>query len=364
MKTRGSALLVALGARSYEIHVEPGALARAGRVIEAAAGGRGFVITDGRVEVLHGAALRAGLGRFRAETIIVPAGERQKSLRRAGMLWEELLRRGADRESVVVAFGGGVVGDLAGFVAATYMRGLPFVQIPTTLLAQVDSSVGGKVAINHPRAKNLIGAFHQPRAVIADVSVLQTLRRRDYREGIAEAVKTAVIADPAFYGWLEANQRAVASRDPSALCHLVSRCCELKARVVESDERESGRRALLNFGHTVGHALESLTGYGRLRHGEAVSVGMVAAARLSRLLGLLSSEDERRLVSLLAEFGLPTTIPGIGASAILEQIKLDKKARAGVPELVVLKAIGKARWGVQVGPRVLRAALRRAGATG
>jgi 3-dehydroquinate synthase len=359
----GSPLLVRLGERSYQIHVGAGALGRAGDLIRATAGRRGFVITDPRVNGLHGAALRAGLGRFEAETILVPPGERQKSLRRAGLLWDQLLRRGADRASVVIAFGGGVIGDLAGFVAATYMRGLPYVQLPTTLLAQVDSSVGGKVAINHPRAKNLIGAFHQPRVVVADVSVLSTLRPRDYREGLAEVAKAAAIADRALFGWLERNRADVLGRDPEALTHLVRRCCEIKARVVEADERESGPRALLNFGHTVGHALESLTGYGALRHGEAVSIGMAGAARVSRLLGLLSEEDEKQLTALLAGFGLPTKIAGLGAPAVLDRLRLDKKAIGGVPRLVLLTAIGQAEWGRQVPPRILQAALRGIGAT-
>jgi len=359
----GFPLLVKLGERSYQVHVEAGALGRAGELVMATACRRGFVITDPRVNGMHGAALRAGLGRFEAEPILVPAGERQKSLRRAGLLWDELLSRGADRGSVIIAFGGGVIGDLAGFVAATYMRGLPYVQLPTTLLAQVDSSLGGKVAINHPRAKNLIGAFHQPRVVVADVSVLRTLRPRDYREGLAEVVKTAAIADRTLFGWLERNRAEVLERDPEALTHLVRRSCEIKARVVEADERESGPRALLNFGHTVGHALESLTGYRALRHGEAVSIGMAGAARVSRLLGVLPEEDEKRLTALLAGFGLPTKIAGLGAPAVFDTFRLDKKAVGGVPRLVLLTAIGQAEWGRQVPPRMLRAALRGIGAT-
>jgi 3-dehydroquinate synthase len=340
-----------------------GLLGRSGDLIASAVGAQGFVITHPRIDRLHGDALRGGLGRFEAEAILVPAGERQKSLRRSGLLWDELLRRGADRSSVIVAFGGGVIGDLAGFVAASYMRGLPYVQIPTTLLAQVDSSVGGKVAINHPRAKNLIGAFHQPRLVIADVAVLSTLRPRDYREGLAEVVKTAAIADEGFFGWLERNRGAVLGRDPEALVSVVRRCCEIKAGVVKADERESGPRAILNFGHTVGHALESLTGYRALRHGEAVAIGMVGAARISRLLGLASEDEETRLVGLLAGFGLPTRIPGMAISDLLDAFRSDKKAVHGVPRFVLLEKVGSAGWGREVAPEVVRKALCGIGAT-
>jgi 3-dehydroquinate synthase len=257
----------------------------------------------------------------------------------------------------VVAFGGGVIGDLAGFVAATYMRGVPYVQIPTTLLAQVDSSVGGKVAINHPRAKNLIGAFHQPRLVIADVTVLSTLRSRDYREGLAEVVKTAAIADADLFSWLEQNHAAVLARGAEALTFVVRRCCEIKAGVVEADERESGPRAILNFGHTVGHALEALAGYGVMRHGEAVAVGMTAAARISRLLGLLSGDDEDRLVGLLSACALPTRLPVIPVAAVLDAMRADKKAVRGRPRFVLLRGIGRAEWGCEAPPEVVQKAL-------
>ncbi len=355
-------LVVRLGERSYEIHIGPGLLSRAGELISSAAGGKGFVVTHPRIQRLHGETLRRGLGRCKTETILVPAGERQKSLRRATVLWDELLKRGADRGSVVIAFGGGVIGDLAGFVAATYMRGVPYVQFPTTLLAQVDASVGGKVAINHARAKNLIGAFYEPRLVIADVSVLSTLSPRDYREGIAEVVKTAAIADAGLFDWLERTRMEVLARDTTALTDLVRRCCEIKAGVVERDERESGPRAILNFGHTVGHALESLMGYGALRHGEAVSIGMAAAARMSVLLGLMQGEDERRLVELLAAFELPTLIPGIPVGDILSAFSMDKKVVRGVPRFVVLRGIGRAEWGCDVPSRIVRKALSAVGA--
>ena len=358
-----SPLRVDLGQHSYEIHVAPDALRHAGRLIASAVGGSGFIITHPRIERLHGKTLRRGLGHLHAETILVPAGERQKSLRRAGLLWDELLRRKADRESVVIAFGGGVIGDLAGFIAATYMRGLPFVQVPTTLLAQVDASVGGKVAINRPAAKNLIGAFYQPRLVIADVSVLSTLSVRDYREGLAEVVKTALIADPAFFEWLEVNRATVLARDAETLAFLVHRCCEIKAAVVQADERESGPRAVLNLGHTIGHALESVTGYRALRHGEAVAIGMAAAARVSGLLGRFSQANERRLLGLLAAFGLPIRVPGIPAAEIAGTLCTDKKAVGGVPRFVLLRDIGQIEWGQEVAPEVVQKALIELGAS-
>ena len=359
---QGSALLVDLGERSYEIHMGAGLLARAGDLISAGGGSRGFVVTHPIIARLHGERLARGLGGLRVETLLVPAGERQKSLRRASALWDELLGRGADRRSVIIGFGGGVIGDLAGFVAATFMRGVPYVQIPTTLLAQVDSSVGGKVGVNHPKAKNLIGAFYQPRLVVADVTVLSTLRARDYREGLAEAVKTAAIADAELFGWMEQNAAALSRRDAREISHLVRRCCEIKAGVVRADERESGPRAILNFGHTVGHALESLTDYRSLRHGEAVAIGMVAAARIARLLGFLQGECEWRLARLLSSLRLPTDIPGIPAGAIVDAMRSDKKAVAGIPRFVLPRGIGEMELGVEVPEATLKKGLREVGA--
>lgn len=355
-------LQVELGDRSYEIHVGAGLLATAGELIAGAAGGRGFVITHPGLHRLHGEALQQGLQPLPFEPILVPAGERQKSLRRTAMLWDDLLARGADRKSVVAAFGGGVIGDLAGFVAATYMRGLPYVQIPTSLLAQVDAAVGGKVAINHPKAKNLIGCFYQPRLVIADVSVLATLPARDYRTGLAEVVKTAVISDHEFFAWLEANVGPIARREAACLSHIVRRCCEVKAEVVGLDERESGLREILNLGHTVGHALETLTGYRALRHGEAVAIGLVAAARMAQSLGLLTLEEEARIARLLTLLGLPTKIPGIAAAAIVEAISSDKKAIGGTPRFTLPLGIGRAEPGYEVDPAMLSRLLVEVGA--
>lgn len=348
---------VALGKRSYRVMIGPGLLAQAGELMARALGApRAFVVTNPVVHRLHGATLARGLGGLQAEVLLVPPGERHKTLRRAGLLYDHLLARGADRRSAVVAFGGGVIGDLAGFVAATYMRGVPYVQIPTTLLAQVDASVGGKVAVDHPKAKNLIGAFHQPRLVVADTEALGTLPPREYRAGLAEVVKHGVIADPALFAWLEESAAALARREEGAVMHVVARSCEIKADVVRRDEREEGLRAILNYGHTVGHALEAVTGYRVLRHGEAVAIGMVVAARLARGLGMCEQRECQRLERLLEALDLPARLPSVPASALLMAMQADKKALGGAPRLVLPRAIGR----VEVVSGVRRSALRRA----
>jgi len=349
MTARGTALRVELGARSYQIHIGPDLLPEAGRLIAQATDlDRAFVITNPVVERRHGAALRDGLGGLPCEMLMVPAGERQKCLRRASRLYDELLVRGADRRCGVVAFGGGVIGDLAGFVAATYMRGLAYLQIPTTLLAQVDSSVGGKVGVDHPKAKNLIGAFYQPRLVLADPGVLRSLPAREYRAGLAEVVKHGLIADADLFGWLEENSGTLRRRDPGAIAHVVRRSCEIKAEIVRRDERESGLRAMLNFGHTVGHALETLTGYRTLRHGEAVAIGMVAASRLAEALGLSPEGQAQRLERLLMTLSLPVRIPRVAADDILRVMQSDKKAVGGAPRFVLPRAIGSVEIGAEV----------------
>jgi 3-dehydroquinate synthase len=342
------ALRVELGERSYEIHLGAGALSRAGRLIaQAMAPSRAFIITNPLVDRLHGEALRRSLSAFPVETILVPSGERQKSLRRASLLYDRLLESGADRCSAVIAFGGGVIGDLAGFVAATYMRGVAYVQAPTTLLAQVDAAVGGKVAVDHAQAKNLIGAFYQPSVVIADTDVLRTLPAREYRSGLAEVIKHAVIADADLFRWLRENAGAVAARDPGAIAHLVRRNCEIKAEVVRQDEREGGLRAVLNFGHTVGHALEMLGGYRALRHGEAVAIGMVAAARIAVALGRFAADGADEIETLIQRYRLPTRMPPFAAAQIALAMRADKKAAVGVPQFVLPTAIGAVSFGVE-----------------
>ena len=359
----GRLFRVDLADRSYDIHFGPGLLARAlPLVADVVRPSRAFVITHPALQRLHGAAL-LGPAAFPLDVLLVPPGERQKSLRRASRLYDQLLAGNADRRSVVIAFGGGVIGDLAGFVAATFMRGLPYVQVPTTLLAQVDSSVGGKVAVDHPGAKNLIGAFHQPRLVVADSGVLRTLPARDYRAGLAEVVKHAVIADSDLFLWLQRTVAPLSRRDPAAVAHVVRRSCEIKAHVVRRDERETGLRAVLNLGHTVGHALEAVTGYRALRHGEAVSIGLVAASRLARDRGLLPPGPAEELERLLAAFRLPTRVPQCPLPALLAAMRADKKAAAGVPRFVLPRAIGRVDIGVEVPEHAVANVLLALGAT-
>src|SRR5690606_33278851 len=276
----------------------------------------------------------------RVVPVLVEDGEQAKRWQSVDQVCDALLAARLGRDGLVIALGGGVVGDLAGFVAAVYQRGVPFVQVPTTLLAQVDSSVGGKTAINHARGKNMIGAFHQPLAVVSDVSTLDTLPDRELRAGLAEVIKHAAALDRAFFDWLEEHIERLGRRDGEALAQAIRRCCELKAEVVAADERESGRRALLNFGHTFGHAIEAATGYGAWLHGEAVAAGMVMAAELSRRLGLLGAEEVARLTELVRRAGLPVTGPAIAAERLREHMATDKKAEQGRLRFVVLEGLG------------------------
>ena len=276
-----------------------------------------------------------------AVTVEVPSGERSKSPDGIVRLWEQMAGARLDRRSIVVAVGGGVVGDLAGFAAATYLRGLPFAQVPTTLLAQVDASVGGKTGIDLPAGKNLVGAFHQPACVLVDPTTLGTLPAREYRSGLAEVIKYGVIADPCLLDYLTAEREAVLRRDPDALMHLVARSCEIKAEVVAGDERESGRREILNYGHTVGHAIEVVAGYGVYAHGEAVAIGMTAAGRLSSRCSTLSEADRDRVERTLALYGLPTMLRGpLAASDLLQAMRGDKKNRDGQIRFVLARTLG------------------------
>jgi 3-dehydroquinate synthase len=336
---------VHLGPRTYPVLVGAGLLGAVGRECARLGLGRKVaVVTQPSVgehaRVVVGALRDAG---FAAAVVEAPEGEAAKGLDRAAVLWNAFLEAGLDRGSAVVAVGGGVVGDLAGFAAATYMRGIAFVQVPTTLLAQVDASVGGKVAINHPRAKNLIGAFHQPRLVIVDPQALATLPEREYRSGLAEVVKTGAALNAELFTTLEAEVPALRRRDPELLERVVATCCAEKAMIVEQDEREeSGLRMVLNYGHTVGHALESLGGYQTWRHGEAVAVGMVVAARLAQRLGLVEPHIAERQVALLDAMELPTGFATPAPREVLEALGRDKKARDGRVPFVLLKALGRA----------------------
>jgi len=350
-----SVVRVALGERSYEIVIVsdelPTFAARLGDWLAARGfdGGKAqsaFLVTDGHVCDQQAAAVGASLhlAGFRCDLAVLEPGEQTKSLAAAAELYDRLVAMPADRQTIVVAVGGGVIGDLAGFVAATYARGLAFVQVPTTLLAQVDSSVGGKVGINHPQAKNLIGAFHQPLGVFIDTTALNTLPERDYRSGLAEVVKYGVILDAAFFDDLETHAAELISRAPEVMRHVVARCCRLKADVVERDEFErTGLRACLNYGHTFAHALEALAGYGELLHGEAVSIGMICASRLAERLGRIDHTTTLRQQSLLESLGLPTRLPGsmkLDSAALLDRMRLDKKGIAGQLRFVLPDRLG------------------------
>lgn len=335
-------VMVELGARRYPIRIGSGLLAR-GDVGAVIRGRDVLVVSDRHVAPLYLARVEAALAGKRIGRCILPPGEGEKTLARFGDAIAALAELGANRDATVVALGGGVVGDLAGFAAACWMRGVDFVQLPTTLLAMVDSSVGGKTAVDLPQGKNLVGAFHQPSAVIADIDTLATLPMRELRAGLAEVVKYGAIRDPAFFAWIEHHAAALLARDPAALIEAVERSCRHKAEVVARDERESGERALLNFGHTFGHALETASGYGQLLHGEAVAIGMLMAARLSAARGHAPPEDAERLARLLAQLGLPRLPPrALDPAALLELMRMDKKSVSGQLRLVLWRGLGQA----------------------
>jgi 3-dehydroquinate synthase len=348
-----SSVRVELGPRSYEVRVVSGEGPRAfGRfareALEASWAGRGcrssLVVTDEHLAGLAGGFVQGLAGEGIASSLeVLPTGEATKSLDQASVLYDRLVAMQADRHTCVVAVGGGVVGDLAGFVAATYARGLPLLMVPTSLLAMVDSSVGGKVGVNHPGAKNIIGAFHQPSGVWIETDSLASLPPRELRCGLAEVVKYGVILDLGFFEFLEAEARAIESREPASIRRIIARSCELKAEVVSQDEREeSGIRAVLNFGHTIGHAIESVSGYGgRFQHGEAVAVGMVLEARLAERLGWIDSNVTDRLADLLRRFGLPVEAPRLDLDSLIRAMGLDKKNRGGKIRFVLPRTIGR-----------------------
>lgn len=335
-------IAVALGERAYQVQVGAGLL-DGDQLGTHVRGRHALVVTDANVAPLYLAKVQAALPDKTVQVSVMPAGEQEKNLQRFGELMGVLAAMGASRDVTVIALGGGVIGDLAGFAAACWMRGVPFVQLPTTLLAMVDSSVGGKTAVDLPSGKNLVGAFHQPAAVIADTRTLDTLPDRELRAGLAEVVKYGAIVDPGFFAWLEAHVDALLLRDAQSLQHAIAVSCRHKAGIVVRDETEQGERMLLNFGHSFGHAIETEQGYGGLLHGEAVAVGMVLAARLSTSLGRAPAVDADRLQMLLNRFGLPTTVPeDLRAPALLERMRLDKKAVSGEIRLILWRGIGKA----------------------
>lgn len=314
-----------------------------------------LVVTNATVAPLWLERLRGSLESVRCESVVLPDGERHKTLATFETVIDALVRMRVGRDGTVIALGGGVVGDIVGFAAACYMRGIAYLQVPTTLLAQVDASVGGKTGVNHREGKNLIGAFHQPRAVLIDTDVLGTLPDRELRAGLAEVIKHAVISDEAFFGWLEAHLDALLERDAAALAHAVRRSCEIKAAVVAADEREAGRRALLNYGHTFAHAIENVAGYGEWLHGEAVAAGMVMAAELSEV----DASESARLRRLLERAGLPTAPPERHRDLLASAMQMDKKNRAGQLRFVLLKRLGEAFVGGEHSPERLREILKR-----
>ena len=352
---------VALGERSYPIHVGPGVLAQAGALLAPVLPRpRVVIVSNPVVAKLWLDPLRESLAAsgIDALPILVPDGEVSKTLATLNEVMTRLLEVKAERTTTVVALGGGVVGDIAGFAAAIYQRGMPFVQVPTTLLAQVDSSVGGKTGVNHALGKNMIGAFHQPRAVLIDTECLATLPDRELKAGLAEVVKYGAIRDAAFFGWLEREIPRIKARDAGALMHAVTQSCRIKASIVAADERESGERALLNFGHTFGHAIETGVGYGAWLHGEAVAAGMVMAARLSERQGWIAAADVARLSALLRDTGLPMEAPRMEVGRWLDLMGRDKKVDSGRLRLVLLRAIGHAVVTADFDPMALEAVLR------
>ena len=358
-------ITVDLGSRSYRIVVESGALATVGaRLRELGVGSRAALVSDAAILALYGKTVAASLegAGLDVTTVEVPEGEAAKTLAVAERCWDALLGAGLDRTSTVLALGGGAVGDVAGFVAATYMRGVNFVQVPTTVLAQVDASIGGKTAIDHPKAKNMIGAFHQPRLVVIDPAVVRSLPEREFRSGLAEIVKHGIVLDADYFAEVERDAAALCARELPVVERIVGGSCRLKASVVERDERESELRHVLNYGHTIGHALEAATGYARFAHGEAVSLGIAAEARLALRLGLASDETVARQERLLAAVGLPVRAPAIDADRVVAAIARDKKARDGRVPFVLAPRIGAFRLVYDVPEADVRAVLAGLGA--
>ena len=350
---------VALGSKSYPVYIGSGLLARAGSYLkERGFNGRLVVITDSTVKKLYGDMLSQALegDGFQVDILEVPPGEEQKTLENAGRLYRELTAVHAERSTPVLALGGGVIGDVAGFVAATYRRGVPLVQLPTTLLAQVDSSVGGKVAVDHGQLKNMIGAFYQPEMVIADTNALPSLPEEELVNGLAEVIKSAAIRDGRFFSFLEESMEKIKSFDVNSLEETVFQTVSIKAAVVAEDERDMGLRHILNYGHTIGHAVESVSDF-RIKHGNAVAIGMVAAARLSHRLGMLDGGEVKKLRQLITRAGLPAEIPDLGIEEIMQAMQHDKKVREGRVEFVLLKSIGDTVVTDDVSPSLIREVL-------
>jgi 3-dehydroquinate synthase len=335
-------LNVELGERSYPISIGPSLLDDAALLARHVNGGKVAIVTNTTVAPLYLARVEAGLRAAGKQVIsvVLPDGEEFKNWSSLMLIFDQLLANKADRKTTLIALGGGVIGDLTGYAAASYMRGVDFIQVPTTLLSQVDSSVGGKTGINHPLGKNMIGAFYQPRAVIADTSTLETLPARELSAGLAEVIKHGAIIDAVFFDWIEANIDKLMARDKGALAYAIARSCEIKSEVVRQDEREGGLRAILNFGHTFGHAIENGLGYGEWLHGEAVGCGMVMAADLSQRMGLVDEATVARMRALVAAAGLPVKAPDLGTERWLELMEVDKKNEGGAIKFILLKPLG------------------------
>lgn len=349
---------VELGERSYPIFIGDGLLRDVSVITRAVKAKQVLLVTNECVDPMYSSAIEQALTDRRLRKVVLPDGEAYKTLESFYQIMSALLDARFDRGCTIVALGGGVVGDVAGFAAACYQRGVSFVQIPTTLLAQVDSAVGGKTAVNHPLGKNMIGAFHQPSAVIADLGTLRTLPLREFTAGLAEIIKYGLIRDREFFDWLENNLDKLIARETAALSHAIRRSCENKAAVVGADEHESGERALLNLGHTFGHAIEHAQGYGNWLHGEAVGAGICMAARLSTRLGTIAPTTRDRIIRLIAHAGLPTEPPGSSSpESLLDAMSVDKKNRDGRIRLVLLDAIGHASIRDDYDPEALRAVL-------
>ncbi len=352
-------LTVELGDRSYPIHIGVGLLDRADLILPHLGQRRVAIVTNTTVGPLYLGRLTATLNSAGVEAlpIVLPDGEVYKNWETLNLIFDALLSHRAERKTTLIALGGGVIGDLTGFAAASYQRGVPFIQVPTTLLAQVDSSVGGKTGINHPQGKNMIGAFYQPRLVLADIETLNTLPERELSAGLAEVIKYGLIRDLPFLEWLEANMDRLIARDRAALAYAIRRSCESKAELVAADEREAGSRALLNLGHTFGHAIETGMGYGVWLHGEGVSAGTMLAADLSRRMGNISQADVARIDRLFKRAGLPTVAPNLGIEAYLNHMAVDKKVEAGRMRFVLLRKLGEGYVAADAPAELLRQTL-------
>ena len=351
-------LTVELGERSYPILIEANLLKHPEVLTTHLTTNKVVVVTNDVVEPLYFPIISKALVGFDVSKIVVPDGEQNKNLQSFEIIISKLLEMSAARDTTLIALGGGVVGDLTGFVAASFQRGMPFIQIPTTLLSQVDSSVGGKTAVNHPLGKNMIGAFYQPKAVLIDTNSLSTLPEREFSAGMAEVIKYGVIYDPDFFKWLEENQKAIKDKQFAALQYMIARCCAIKAEIVSIDERESGLRAILNLGHTFGHAIEAEKGYGNWLHGEAVSVGIVLASAVATKMNWLEALEFSRIESLLQAFDLPTVAPSeMVYEDFVRHMRHDKKVQAGQLFFVIPKGIGKALVTNEISEDVLRVIL-------